>query len=73
MITRAKRYLIRIVEQGQAIYREEWTFDTKEEAVKVAERNVDDALPSNTVEVLEVIGHAYFGGDGGSYYQEAVR
>lgn len=44
--------------------------DTLEAAKAEALKHVDDALPRNIVVVMGYEGHAYFGGDGGSYWQE---
>lgn len=43
-------------------------YDSFAEAREEALKYVDDALPRNTVHVLQSHGYAYFGGDGGSYF-----
>lgn len=42
-------------------------YKTLEEAKAAAQKRVDDAMPSNTVWILEKVGYAALAGDGGTY------
>jgi hypothetical protein len=42
-------------------------YKTLDEAIKAAERMVDDALPNNTVRIMKEVGYAALGGDGEAY------
>lgn len=43
-------------------------YKSAEEAAAKAKQFVDDALPRNTVHVLQDVGHAYLAGDGEAEY-----
>lgn len=46
-------------------------YPTLEEARQEALKRVDDALPRNTVLVLQDVGYAYLAGDGGNEWKPA--
>ncbi len=47
-------------------------YSTFDMARNAAMKKVDDALPHNTVHVLQDVGHAAFGGDGEPYWADSV-
>jgi hypothetical protein len=69
------RYYLSVSEQCKLIFvGNKLGYDTIEEARRESKRFVDDALPNNTVFILQKIGdayyeigYAYYDGDGGSY------
>lgn len=60
------RYYLEVHENGHRIpVAPRQGFATLEEAIEAAKKKVDDALPRNTVHVVQDVGHAYLMGDGG--------
>ena len=45
-------------------------YESLAEAIREAEKRVDDALPHNTIHVLRDMGYAALAGDGGTYWSE---
>lgn len=65
------KYYLFIFEDGHVIKTgNKLGYTTKEEAIVEARKRVDDALPHNTIHVLQDIGYAFFTGDGGDDFRE---
>ncbi len=62
-----RRYYLWISEIGHFIRTgKNLGYETLEEAKADALKKVDDALPSNTVRIMQEVAYAYLAGDGGN-------